>query len=300
MPWLKNRTGSTRPTKEPQYRAVVKFSVFDPEWGGWRANNSGAFATTEEYRDHLWSAERMEMRLRIFGTWAAPQYQKMADGHDFRVLVQHSPQLPEPFISELRALADRYPVLRLVATPHFEESSIGVRKDLNVDGRSGPVVMLRVDDDDIMSTDFLVQLEPHVIPAHHNWVVSLGYGLTARTHQRHLIDFRTWVTPLIAIGQAYIGQYNARSGDLDISPLLHHRLLHRELPAILDSRSLAWVHVKHPFQDTFVGVGPEKAQAATLKKHCTLPLYEDDWSAVLEVFPSLRSEIEKFQRDQEG
>ncbi|MGB7423723.1 MAG: glycosyltransferase [Ornithinimicrobium sp.] len=274
----------------------MKFSVFDPEWLGWRSTNSGAFTSAHDYREHLWSAERMQMRLRIFGTWAAPHYQDMSSMHDFRVLVQYSPDLPEPFWKELRALADTYPVLRLVPTPHFEESSISVRHDLQADGRSGPVVMLRVDDDDIMSADFLTQLDPHVIPEHHGWVVSLGYGLAARTDEEGLIDFRPWVTPLIAIGQAYIGRYDARSSELDMSPLLHHRLVHRQLPTVLDSRSFAWVHVKHPWQDTRVGVDLEKARSAMLRGHHKLPTYDDDWTPVLQAFPHLRPEIERVQR----
>ncbi|CAN5520049.1 hypothetical protein BH23ACT6_BH23ACT6_04910 [soil metagenome] len=239
------------------------------------------------------------MRLRIFGSWAAPHYQDMAGQHDFRVLVQHSPDLPERYLSELRGLAQTYPVLHLVPTAHFEESSLSVRDYLRTDGRSGPVVMLRVDDDDIMSADFLTQLDRHVIPEHHGWVVSLGYGLAARTQRVGLVDFRPWVTPLIAIGQAYIGRYDAGSGDLDISPLLHHRLVHRQLPTILDSRSLAWVHVKHPWQDTRVGVDPEQARSAMLRRHRKLPTYDDDWGPVVEAFPYLRPDIERAQRRQD-
>ncbi len=99
-----------------------------------------------------------------------------------------------------------------------------------------------------------------------------------------------------AIGQAYIGRYDASSADLDSSPLLHHRLVHRQLPTILDSRSLAWVHVKHAWQDTRVGVDPEQARAVMLPGHRKLSSYDGDWDTVLSAFPHLRADIRRAQR----
>lgn len=279
----------------PQYRAVVKFSVFDPNWTGWRATNAGFFGSAQEYRDHLWGEGRMKTRLKIFGEWAAPHYQAMAQRHDFRVLVQYSPDLPEPYFRQLRSLAETYPVLRLVPTETFVQSDVGIREDLQADGKTGPVVMLRVDDDDIMSADFLDQLAPYVTPEHHGWVISLGYGLAARTDSKGLIDFRPLVSPLIAIGQAYVGRFDAESGGLEMSPLLHHRLVHRQLPTIIDSRALAWVHVKHPWQDTRLGMEAEEARTRMINGHRKLPQYEDGWGSVRDAFPHLDAHIKRAQ-----
>lgn len=289
---------SPRPVEvpSPQYRAVVKFSVLDPDWAGWRATNSGVFNSLDEYREHLWGANRMKTRMRIFGQWAVPHYQAMAAKHDFRVLVQHSPDLPDTYLGQLRELADANPVLRLAPTPNFVEAHQGIRDEMRVDGQTGPVVMLRVDDDDIMSADFLDQLDPHVTPEHRGWAISLGYGLAARTDSKGLIDFRLMTSPLIAIGQAYVGWYDRPSGDLDISPLLHHRLVHRKLPTILDSRSLAWIYVKHPWQDTRVGMDPEAARARMIKEHRKLPLYKESWNALNLSFPHLGRHIERAQQ----
>lgn len=118
-----------------QFRAVVRFSIFDPEWTGWRSTNSGAFATSDDYREHLWSAARLEPRMRLFGQLSAPLLQEMAQEHDFRVLVQHSPTLPEPWISRLRKMAESYHVLRLVPVPGWVEARDTVAADIERDGR---------------------------------------------------------------------------------------------------------------------------------------------------------------------
>ncbi|MGB7449143.1 MAG: glycosyltransferase [Ornithinimicrobium sp.] len=279
-----------------QYRAVVRFSVFDPTTPQWRATRSGTFESPEEYRDHLWSKERMRTRMRIFRTWAVPHYQQMAQRHDFRVLVQHSEDLPARYLDDVRDLAAAHDAIRLMPLRGQQAFSETVATHLRLEGRSGPVVMLRVDDDDLISVDLLDQLAPHVTDQHRGWVLSPGYGLAARINSHGLFDFRPWVSPLIAIGQAYTGSFDARRGRLDMPVIRRHRQVHRELPTILDSRSLAWVYVRHPGQDTQVGVDPAQARSAVVRAHRRLPVMESGWAEAIAAFPRLRPDLERAQR----
>lgn len=295
-PWVARTTASKARRTTAQYRAVVRFSVFDPQTPQWRATRPGTFGSSQEYRDHLWSAQRMRTRMRIFGTWAVPQYQEMAARHDFRVLVQHSEDLPARYLDQLRDLAAGHDAIRLMPVRHQQPFRETVATHLRDEGRSGPVVMLRVDDDDLVSVDLLDQFAPHVADHPRGWVLSPGYGLAARINKRGLFDFRPWVSPLIAIGQAYTGHFDARSGELDLPAPLKHRQVHRELPTILDSRSLAWVYVRHLGQDTQVGVEPAQARALMLRAHRRLPAMEDGWDEAAAAFPQLRPDLERAQR----
>lgn len=287
------RTGGRADHVGVQYRAVVRFSLFDPDSPQWQATRGGVFGSAEEYRDHLWSPARMRTRMRIFGTWSVPQYQQMAQRHDFRVLVQHSPDLPAPYLDGLRELAATHDVLRLMPLRQAESFRDTVATDLRTDGHSGPVVMVRVDDDDLTSVDLLDQLAPFIADHHPGWVVSPGYGLAARIGERGLFDFRTWVSPLIAIGQAYTGSFDARSGAVDLPPMLNHRQVHRELPTILDSRSLAWVYVRHPGQDTHLGADPAQRRSALVRAHHRLPRWDGGWDEAITAFPALRADLER-------
>lgn len=276
--------------RQAQYRAVVRFSIFDPQWRGWRASR-GAFAGPGEYRDWLWAPQRMQNRIEVFGRYAAPIYQQIAERHDFRVLVQHSEQLPRVWADQLAELAARHPVLRLVPVPGLVESRDTVHDDLRRDGRTGPVVMLRVDDDDLISADFVDLLSAHVTRAHHGWCISLGQGLAARLGPDGITDLRMLHSPLIAIGQAFVGGYRRRGHRLDLSTLLSHRQVPRTLPTIVDSRSVAFIHVRHVDQDSRLGGDLAQAEQHVRAGLDKLPPIEDP-SGLREKFPTLADRFE--------
>jgi hypothetical protein len=281
----------------PQYRAVVRFSVFDPDWYGWRATNSGVFATPEAYRDYLWSAQRMEPRFWLFGGVALPIHQRMAQGHDYRVLVQHSSQLPTRWLERLQELQRTFPVLRLVPVRSWVEARDTVHEDLRQHGRSGPVVMLRLDDDDVLGADFLDLLAPHVSPTHDGWCVSLGAGVTAWFEGRRLTDFRELDQPFSSVGQAYIGHYLARKDDLALSHLVSHRHVHKSRPTIVDSRSRAFLQVRHARQDSHVGQDPKKARELMLKRMAAMHRVTD-FAGLRTRFPSLSEALDRAEAAQ--
>lgn len=159
----------------------------------------------------------------------------------------------------------------------------------------GTVVMLRLDDDDLMSVDFLHQLTPHVTPSHWGWCVSLGRGIAARPGSDGLVDFREVVTPLIAIGQAFVGTYHPRGHQLALSPLLSHRRVSETLPTVLDSRSVAWVHVRHPLQDSHVAMDAKDAHNSMLKGMRRLTPVKD-FAALRPKFPTLADSFDRAGR----
>lgn len=273
-----------------QYRAVVRFSLFDPDWKGWRSTNSGAFASADEYRQWLWAPGRMEPRFRIFGHYAAPIYQQISERHDFRVLVQHSHDLPETWLERLRGLADEHPALRLVPLPGWEEARDTVERDMLADGRTGVVAMLRVDDDDLIASDFVDQLSTYARPQFHGWAVSLGMGLAGRYQDGRITDLREFPHPLSSIGQAYVGRFDRRRRHLDLSPLRHHRKVSQTLPTVLDSREVAFVQVRHDLQDTRLGASTAQTEArlraelGRLKKVAATP-------ELREKFPTLEDQL---------
>lgn len=273
-----------------QFRAVVRFSLIDHDWKGWRATNTGAFTSPEDYRDSIWGDRRMETRFRIFAL-AVPVYQSMARDHDFRVLVQYSPDLPERHLSRLRALATGHDVLRLVPTPRVRDAREAVERDLREEGRTAPVVMLRIDDDDLLAGDFLDQLVPYIVPAHMGWVVSLGRGLVAQDSDQGLRNFRELSLPFNSMGQAYLGRYERRRGRLELSSTFSHRQVHRYVPSIVDSRTISWVQVWHADQDTRVGTDPDRMARKMATQLRKMPWPQDDIADLTAKFPTIEPDL---------
>lgn len=271
-----------------RYRAVIRFSIFDPEWGGWRATNSGAFESADDYRDWLWSETRMADRLNLFSTYAAPLYQQIAERHDFRVLLQHSADLPKRWTTELEDLSAAFPALRLTPIKRFREPRLEIHDDLRGDAAvSGPVVMLRVDDDDLISTDFVDQLSPYVDESHTGWCLSLGAGMAAQYMRGRLSNFRLVHTPLIAIGQAFVGHYRRRDDRLSLPDLPSHRHAPMTMPSIIDSRQTSYVHVRHANQDSHLGDGGSDGSARAVSSKMSRLARVTDTTGLREKFPSL-------------
>lgn len=282
--WTQRAGKAVRYVRSARYRAVVRFSVFDPE-GSWRAAK-GAFTGPDDYRDHLWSPERLQPRLRVLGRYAAPIYQRMAAERDFRVLVLHSPELPEPWAGELHDLADRYPVLDLVAVPGMVDLREPVRRSLAGSGRSGTVVMLRVDDDDVLALDFLDQLAAYATPAHEKWCVSLSRGVAARLTASGPTDFRRHLIPFSSIGQAFVGSYRARGGLLELPPATPHTRVATRRPTIVDARTASWLQLRHPLQDTRLRHDPQVAERLIVQQLSRMEPVVDH-AMLLRKFPTL-------------
>lgn len=247
---------SPQPT---QYRAVIRFSVFDPASNAWRASRD-AFSSPQEYRDWLWSEDRLTDRFELFTHYAAPQYQRIAGRHDFRVLLQHSRSMPDPWLERLHQLAADYPALRLTPVDRSVSSAQTVHEDLQHDGRTGTVVMLRVDDDDLLSTDFLDLMAPYVLPEHHRYVISLSQGLAIRYVDGVFNKLRLLHFPFGSIGQAVIGRFRAETGTIDLPNLGSHREVSRHRPSIVDAREVSWLQVRHLSQDTRLGNDMSRAR----------------------------------------
>lgn len=277
-----------------QYRAVVRFSIFDPTRGGWLATKKGTFDGPDDLRAQLWSEGRLGSRMHLFGQLASPIYQQIAAEHDFRVLVQHSADLPEPWLGRLEALATSYPVLRLAPLGGWVEARDTVQADLDRDGRTGPVVMLRVDDDDLLAADYLDQLAPYVTPDHHGWAISLSGGVVARLEDRRLLDFRTDVQPFGSMGQTFVGDYDARRRTLDLPVMPNHRRVHEYRPTVVDSREITFLQVRHADQDTRLRRDREAEQQVLRTQMAKLPPVTD-FAPLRAKFPTLAGAFDEAQ-----
>ncbi|QNN82267.1 hypothetical protein H3H54_14500 [Brachybacterium sp. Z12] len=222
----------------------TRFSLYQPGSTAWHASNR--FATQDEYRDYLFSAERLDPRMDIFLSMALPQLDLAARNYELRHVVSYSTLLPLPYQRQLEAAAHKYPWLVLdkvaLRSPHVDPMSYA---------QAGMVGSYRLDDDDILPTDYFDRVTPYLTEAFTGMLVSLAAGLTAIYRDGGLYFTRRAYVPMIAIGLLSIHR-KYEDGSIDSPPAAAHNYSDRAAPVILDSRKPGYIWVRHIEQDTNV------------------------------------------------
>lgn len=73
------------------------------------------FASSEDYKKHLYSDERLAVEPSLFFEFSLPLLAHAATGHPVIHTVSHSSSLPEKYVERLKAAAERHSFLRLDA-----------------------------------------------------------------------------------------------------------------------------------------------------------------------------------------
>lgn len=231
----------------PPIFGVTRYSVYQPASDDWVLSGG---ADPDEYRARLWAAERMAPREQVFLEWAVPIYQRFHEAHGYRHLVQHSPQMPARWLDSLRDAAATYPVLMLVPSGAWQDRRLAMARDLKRRRLpAGPAAWLRVDDDDLLATDFIDRLAPLVTVAHEGFAVTFGKGLTAQLDDGKLAHFGTTIQPMVSMGLTFIGSHDGAGTATFPLSRRSHAHVHRHLPTLVDSREVAYLRLLHENQD---------------------------------------------------
>lgn len=234
----------------PLYFGWTRYSAHIRDRRGLGFRASKQFPDEAAYLAHLWSPERMEGRSQAFLRLSVPLLQRMRDRHDYRHVVTYSPEMPDPWLAQLREAASRFDVLMLSPADDGPVTDV-MRTTLREQSHgSRPAVWFRVDDDDLLSVDFLDRLDRHVRSHPPLWGVSLSWGYEGLWHDGLVSHVRETHRPLGSQGQACLGVWDADRGELDIPEPGNHRTLDRRVPSVLDSTSPTFVRLVHLGQDT--------------------------------------------------
>lgn len=107
-------------------------------------------------RDHLYDPARLARRWLWFTRVALPGWRAQTDP-DFTLVIMTGPDLPEPYLSRLRELADRIPQLKLALVPPMERHLRACRAAItpHVDPQAQVIGHFRHDDDDAVALDYV-------------------------------------------------------------------------------------------------------------------------------------------------
>lgn len=143
---------------EPQVVGLVRFSVLATDY------YSDTHGSPEAVRAHLYTPERMALRLKMFETLCLPSLARQSDP-DFTLVVLTSTELPVQARARLDEMLAPYPNMRLHAAdpgPHYQIIKAAYAAAYE-EGRSHRVDF-RLDDDDALAGDFIARLKALALP----------------------------------------------------------------------------------------------------------------------------------------
>ncbi|MGO4192923.1 DUF6270 domain-containing protein [Arthrobacter sp. YAF17] len=273
----------------------TRFSLLNPDSPAWLASNGSRFKTAEDYREHLYSSERLDVRCQIFLEASLPQLKQASEGYDYKHVVSYSADLPLAYQSKLEQAARDYEFLILDchsskggSRPLFHVANEMFGPGGHPDLAAKPFGWFRLDDDDLLSVDFFRQMDGYISDANVGMQVSFGTGVTALFEDGDIYNPRSAHHPLLAIGLLNICRYDG-NGALQRPVEASHNRSDRFNPVILDSRRISYLWLRHVGQDTTLA-GEESDRdavvARTLQDMARFPRV-DSLEAVETAFPVL-------------
>lgn len=264
---------------------ITRFSIFDPSSKAWNLSR----ADEEKYLADLYSEDRMTTRVSLFLEKALPAYQEMAGKYFYKHILSFSDVMPVKYKKLLLDAARKYPVLRLnkvndnVSINRIAESFLENKE-------SGPIAFFRVDDDDLLSSDYMDLLSRYVREEYNGMAVSFGSGIAAKYYRSSFRNFRQCRSRLMTMGLAHIGKYGAQDGRISIPPFFEHTETDRFIPVIVDSRSQAFLCTMHAGQDTSNGADAHLSRNRLLSRLSSMPAIQSA-SQLIDKFPAISEDL---------
>lgn len=265
---------------------TTRFSLFTPNSQSFRATATGRFSSEEEYREYLFSDERIGVRADIFLNRLLPLLDVASKHHELRHVLQYSIYLPDKYKQRLNEAVDRYSWL--VLDEHDEHgngqvNSFELGKQL-VDGE-GVFGHYRVDDDDLLSVNYFDRMSVFVHSPFVGMVISFPKGVTGVWNGAGYENIRETYSPMNSYGLMSVCEVTA-DGSL-IKPVeTSHNRADRENVVILDAREISYFWTRHSGQDTTADLNPEDAAGQLINEMNRYPRYNDGVH-LEELFPSL-------------
>lgn len=271
---------------------TTRFSLFMPEGGAWKIDHATA------YKDKLYAKDRMALRMKIFQDYAMPIYAEYAKAYNYHHIVYYSKVMPDEYKTWLLELSQRYSFLLPVEVTD-KIDGISVMKSILDLSDSTSVAYFRVDDDDLLSIDYMDRLSRYVKPEFSGMAVSFSKGYAARFDGDNFLDFRHSHQRFNSMGLAYVGFWDSHSKKLAFPRPVGHHETDLFIPTVVDSTTFTYVQTHHSNQDSFGGASKAIAQAELDKILLGMrPVDGDHLKDLMSHFPTLVGDVERYQQTQ--
>lgn len=262
----------------------TRFSLFVPESKSWVASST-SHKSLEEYRDYLFSAERLEPRADMFFNYSLPQLASSMKNHSVVHVVSFSPQMPRKYHLMMEQASERFPwlVLDMQTEDRATVRTDDLARDLVAkDGTThGVYGSYRLDDDDLLPTDYFDRMAEYTTTANIGMYVSFGKGLTAVQMDGHFYNPRIVRQRMFSAGLLAVCGIDPAGRVQKPVGYKSHSSADVVAPVIVDSREPGFFWNRHLLQDTALATG------------LSSEMEKMDWfNARLERWPAVKSQDE--------
>lgn len=276
----------------------TRFSLFQSNSLAWKASNNSYFKTEEEYKNYLFSDERLNLRIQIFVEESLPILSKAAQGYDVCHVISYCDSLPQKYEQQLIQAAQQYPFIKLQKIiknkTEFNIFDIPVNYFKKNHTNNKIFGFYRLDDDDLITCNYFKNMAQYIIHQHIGFLVSFGTGLTAIRIGEKYYNIRKSHYPMLAIGLLSVCAID--ENDKIIMPQsISHSDSDKANPIILDSREINYFWVRHLTQDTALNTHTlDNTNAINNIKNSMVkyPVVQN-FEEIYELFPTLKNKLSR-------
>lgn len=234
----------------------TRYSLYIPNSTAWKVSNGTRFSSPSDYRDYLYSDERMALREEIFLNESLPALNEAANGHELRHIVSYSASLPDRRKEALRKASEKFEFLILDEVPDGSRPSD--RYELTGDFLSKGTIFgdYRLDDDDVLPVNFFDRMSEYLTPAHVGYVISFPLGIEAILTDGSAFNLREAHYPMNSVGQLGVCK-KTLDGSVQKPSATSHTKADRHNPTVLDSRQIGYFRYNHTGQDNVLSASGE-------------------------------------------
>lgn len=276
----------------------TRYSLFKPGSTKWRATNGSKYNNEQDYKNYLFSDERLSIRSEMFLSRSLPALALAAEGYNYKHVVSYSKDLPTRYKQELESAAEKFGFLKL-----DEQGPDDVGIDLNefalsLFGLNNPYGVFRLDDDDVLAKNFFGKMSPYIRKEFSGMQVSMPLGFTGIVENGKYRNIAQMYSPLIALGLLGVHFWD-KDGQLISPKWVSHPKSDRANPVIFDARNAVYFRGLHIGNDTGItrdGTSSIQAAYKELSRYRSLTseeldLFKKDFPTLGERVPSTSERV---------
>jgi hypothetical protein len=234
---------------------VTRFSLLLPNSNAWYLSKDLYNDTAiEEYKARLFSPTRLDERIEIFFNLVVPSLNKMKGNHNYYHILQISEELPNHYKLKILELVSKYDFLLIQEVNKFGNSKttlneIILDKTKELKNNENIFGLFYLDDDDILSIDYLDKVKKYIYPEFQGYIISFANGITGLLQKSTSLNTKNCYQPKINIGLMRIG-YISEKNEVILPIIGNHKYSDKFSPTILDSREIMYYWTRHLNQDS--------------------------------------------------
>ncbi|KAA0978557.1 hypothetical protein FQ154_04780 [Paeniglutamicibacter gangotriensis] len=277
----------------------TRFSLFEPNSRAWVSSQLDDSHNEDTYRDELFNEERLVPRVYMFFENSLAQIDRAIRGHEVYHIVSYSPELPDHYKARIEAACREYPWLvpdlQSERVPTITANTLVQNVLAERSGEAGKLIYgsYRLDDDDLLPTNYFDRMAVYTVPENVGMYVSLGLGATAIQHGEEFsvprsIKQRFFTAGLLSVCRMSEGGRVERP-----APYSGHSNADGAAPCIIDSRETGFFWNRHEHQDTSVGLRKKGSIVASkiLRENLDrMPIVELN-QEFFDLFPTLKDRV---------